>query len=94
MIELNHIFHALGDRTRLNLVVLMEQYENISVGELAEALGFSTAAISQHMKVLELSGLVRRERDGQRVCYQLQREDPFIQDVLALINSREVVFNQ
>ena len=93
MIELQHIFHSLSDRTRLNLVLLMEQYENISVSELAEAVGVSVPAISQHMKVLEMTGIVRKERYGQRTCYQLQREDPFIQDVLALINSREVIFS-
>ena len=92
MIELQHIFNSLADRTRLNLVLLLEQYENISVSELAEAVSVSVPAVSQHMKTLELSGVVRRERYGQRTCYQLQREDPFIQDLLALINHGEVVY--
>ncbi len=92
MIELQHIFQSLADRNRLNLVLLLEQYENISVGELAEAVSLSKPAVSQHMKKLELAGVVRRERFGQRTCYQLQREEPFIQDLLALISHVDVSY--
>lgn len=92
MIELQHVFQSLADRNRLNLVLLLEQYENISVGELAEAVSISKPAVSQHMKKLELAGVVRRERFGQRTCYQLQREEPFIQDLLALISHGDVSY--
>lgn len=94
MNELQHIFYSLGDETRLRIVELLEQYENICVGELAEALEVSSAAISQQTRVLELAGVVRRERHGQKVCYQLQNEDPIIQDVLAIINNRELIYGQ
>ncbi len=92
MNELQHIFHSLGDQTRLYIVELLEQYENICVSELADALSLSSAAISQHMKVLELSGVIRRERHGQKTCYQLQTENPIIQDVLAIIHNKELLY--
>jgi DNA-binding transcriptional ArsR family regulator len=90
--ELEDIFHSLSDNRRLQIVQLLEQYENISVGELADALSLSSAAISQHMRVLEYAGVVRRERHGQRSCYQLQTQNPFIQDVLAIIHNSQLLY--
>jgi DNA-binding transcriptional ArsR family regulator len=90
--ELQDIFHSFSDNRRLQIVQLLEQYENISVGELADALSLSSAAISQHMRVLEYAGVVRRERHGQRSCYQLQTQNPFIQDVLAIIHNSHILY--
>lgn len=94
MTELRYIFYSLSDTTRLRIVELLEQYENICVSELAEALDVSSAAVSQHMRILELSGIIRRERHGQKTCYQLQTEDPIIQDVLAIIHNRALMHEQ
>lgn len=92
MFDLEHIFQSLSDHTRLQLVQLLDRYENICVSELAEAAEVSVPATSQHLRVLELSGVVRRERHGQKTCYQLQTEDPLIQDLLAIIHNTEVVY--
>jgi DNA-binding transcriptional ArsR family regulator len=90
--ELQDIFYSLSDNRRLQIVQLLEQYENISVGELADTLSLSSAAISQHMRVLEYAGVVRRERHGQRSCYQLQTQNPFIQDILAIIHNSQILY--
>lgn len=92
MFDLEHIFQSLSDHTRLQLVQLLDRYENICVSELAVAAEVSVPAASQHLRVLELSGVVRRERHGQKTCYQLQTEDPLIQDLLAIIHNTEVVY--
>ncbi|PSO42788.1 hypothetical protein BRC19_03835 [Candidatus Saccharibacteria bacterium QS_5_54_17] len=90
--EIQDIFYSLSDNSRLQIVQLLEQYENISVGELADALSLSSAAISQHMRMLEYAGVVRKERHGQRTCYQLQTQNPFIQDVLAIIHNSQIIY--
>ncbi len=92
MFELQRVFHSLSDTTRLRIVELLERYENISVGELADALSVSSAAISQHMRVLAFAGVIRKERHGQQTCYQLQTEDPVIQDVLAIVHNAEIIY--
>lgn len=46
----------------------------LPVGELAERLGVSQPAASQHLKVLRDAGLVRGRVDGQRRLYRVDLE--------------------
>lgn len=66
---LDTIFHALGDRTRRQMLFDLSQGAR-SVGELAEPHAMSLAAASKHVKVLEGAGLVRREIRGRtHLCH-------------------------
>ena len=56
-----------GRRALLRLVLDQE----LAVGELAERLGLSQPAASQHLKVLRDAGLVRGRVDGRRRLYQV-----------------------
>ena len=42
-----------------------------SVGDLAEIVGLSQSALSQHLAKMRLQGLVRTRRDGQTIYYSL-----------------------
>jgi DNA-binding transcriptional ArsR family regulator len=59
-----------GRRAMLRLVLDRE----LPVGELAERIGVSQPAASQHLKVLRDAGLVRGRVDGRRRLYQVDRE--------------------
>lgn len=80
------IFRVLGDPTRLKIMRLLLAKENVCVGEVAAELNISTPATSQHLKMMELHNLLEPVRDGQRICYQPNR-DNF--DVTVLINAIE-----
>ena len=67
-------FHALGDKTRFRLFQILGEKKEICVGQLAEELGITSACVSQHMKILNEAGLVRRVREGQRVCYEVSTD--------------------
>jgi len=64
---------ALGDETRLNIFRLI-RYKNFCVGALAEKLGISQSAVSQHLRVLREAGLVQAEKRGYYVHYLIQEE--------------------
>ena len=67
-LDIDRIFHALGDPTRRAMV---EKLGNgpASVSHLAEPLGITLAAVVQHLQVLEESGLVKTEKLGRvRTC--------------------------
>ena len=67
------ILKAIADNTRLQIVVLLlKQY--YCVGALARKLNLTEAAISQHLKVLREAGLVRGEKRGYFVHYEVERE--------------------
>lgn len=78
-------FHALGDKTRFRLFQILGEKKEICVGQLAEELGITSACVSQHMKILTEAGLVRRIREGQRVCYEVSTDSQMKQLLSHLI---------
>ena len=66
--RLDAMFAALGDRTRRDIVARLSRGE-ATVKELAAPYPMSLQAVSQHIGVLEKSGLVTRGRHRQtRPC--------------------------
>ena len=64
---LDGTFGALADPTRRGIVLRLAEGE-ASVSELAAPYGISMPAISKHLRVLEVAGLIFRWRKG-RVHY-------------------------
>ena len=69
-IELDRVFHALGDPTRRAVL------ERLSVGpapvsELAQPFDMALPSFTQHLNVLENCGLVRSEKAGRVRTYEL-----------------------
>lgn len=61
---LNHVFHALSDPTRRELLDKLSQGE-YTISELAEPFRMTLAAVSKHIRVLEEAGLIKRKIDGR-----------------------------
>jgi len=67
-VDINAVFHALGDPTRRAIVEKLSEGP-ISVSRLAEPFRMTLTAIGQHLRVLEDCGLVRTEKLGRvRTC--------------------------
>ncbi len=67
-IQLDAVFHALGDATRRQMLRELAREER-TVGQLAEPFAISLAAASKHIKALESAGLIRREVRGRtHIC--------------------------
>lgn len=67
------VFRMLSDGTRLSLLWCLREDE-MSVGELAVAVGKSPASVSQHLAKLRLARLVQTRRDGNTIYYRLDSE--------------------
>src|ERR687889_910984 len=66
--QLDALFTALSDRTRRDIVARLSARE-ATVKELAEPYAMSMQAVSQHIRVLERSGLISQGRHRQtRPC--------------------------
>jgi DNA-binding transcriptional ArsR family regulator len=61
-------FGLLASTMRLHIVWVLAQGET-DVGGLAEAVGGTVQAVSQHLAKLKLAGLVRSRREGRRQVY-------------------------
>ena len=58
------LFKALSVETRVKIIELLKKRGPLGASEIAETLGVTTSAVSQHLKVLRHAGLVRNERKG------------------------------
>lgn len=67
-INIDVVFHALGDPTRRAIVERLSKAP-LSVSMLAEPLEITLTAVAQHLQILEESGLVHTEKVGRvRTC--------------------------
>jgi DNA-binding transcriptional ArsR family regulator len=64
-------FRVLGVESRIRIIELLKQRGPLCVNELSEVLGISPSAVSQHLKVLKYAGLVRNERRGYWIHYEV-----------------------
>ena len=83
--RLAFIFEALGDQTRLKIFRLLVQKKDLCVTDVAKVCGISVPAASHQLKILELVGVVRRERMGKMICYELEETDPIVKKVINII---------
>ncbi|MBS7528384.1 winged helix-turn-helix transcriptional regulator [Fusibacter paucivorans] len=65
-------FKALGDETRFKIFLLLAENQ-ICVRGLANKLGISESAVSQHLKVLREAGLIVGEKVGYFTHYKVQK---------------------
>src|SRR3989441_11986653 len=83
-------YQALASVTRLRIVQYLAGIPEITVLELAEAIGISQPRLSWHLRMLRRGQLVRTRRVGRAVHYSLNREGPnaFHRELTTLIAPR------
>jgi ArsR family transcriptional regulator len=67
------LFRALGDPNRLRILRLLRE-RTYCVRMIAERVGISQPAASQHLRVLRNAGLVEGEKRGYYVHYSVRPE--------------------
>lgn len=88
--ELESLFLALSDRTRLKLLSLMARGE-VSVGYLADTTGESQPKVSRHLAYLRTAGLVAARRDGKHIFYGIEwPTEPMAANVVAAVLGNEL----
>ena len=65
------VFAALADPTRRKIIELLADGGQLPAAEIAAHFPVSAPAISQHLKVLQQTGLVSVERRAQQRIYRL-----------------------
>jgi len=79
------VFQALADTTRLKIIRLLNSHKDLCVTDIAKICNMTVPAISYQMKMLEVVGLVRKDRMGKMICYVLKKEDPLVKKILKII---------
>jgi len=68
------LFKVLSVDTRIKIIGLLKQKGPLGANEMAETLGITPSAVSQHLKILKHAGLVRNERKGYWIPYDLNTD--------------------
>jgi len=68
------LFKVLGVDTRVKIIELLKTQGPLGAMEIAKQLGVTPAAVSQHLRLLRQSGLVRSERKGYWIPYSINEE--------------------
>ena len=74
--EALQFFKCLGDATRLKIILLLTDNEELCVCEFTEALDESQPKISRHLAQLRQCELIQDRRQGQWIFYSLNKALP------------------
>ncbi|MDL2220861.1 metalloregulator ArsR/SmtB family transcription factor, partial [Eubacteriales bacterium OttesenSCG-928-N14] len=63
--DMADLFKVFGDYTRLRIISLLFEADEICVGHIAEMLDMSQSSISHQLRVLKQARLVKTRREGK-----------------------------
>ena len=75
-------FRALGDPTRVQILELLREHGELSVGELVDRLAVSQPKVSNHLACLRWCGFLVTRREHPSVLYRIA--DERVSELLAL----------
>ena len=73
-LEPSEMFKALAVETRVKIIELLKSEGPMGAKKIAELVGVTPAAVSQHLKILRQAGFVRSERNGYWIPYSIDEE--------------------
>lgn len=88
VIELCQVFKLLADETRLRILMYLAREGELNVTELCERLGQSQPAVSHHLALMRVAGIIEPRRDGKHNYYSV-REEHFHELMRSLSPTRE-----
>jgi ArsR family transcriptional regulator, arsenate/arsenite/antimonite-responsive transcriptional repressor len=83
------VFHALGDKFRQDILLLLAQHERLNVNQITEHIDLSRPAVSHHLKTLLQAGLVQMDRESRENFYSLTI-DAGLKQLRVLVERAEV----
>lgn len=72
--QLAETFKALAHPIRLKIAIGLSQKKDCNVSKMVQKLEISQSSVSQHLKILKNSGVVKSERRGNEICYSLAND--------------------
>ena len=73
--HLSSILALAGNEVRLKIVYLLEEEKELCPCDLADILGMSIPAISQHLRKLKDGNIVETRKEGQTIYYSLTQDN-------------------
>lgn len=87
--EISDIAKALSHPARLEILRILARRRECICGDIVDLIPLAQSTVSQHLKSLKQSGLIKGEIDGPKTCYCLDTEKilKFKKDLNMVIDS-------
>ncbi|WP_449469625.1 ArsR/SmtB family transcription factor [Sphingobium chungangianum] len=69
--EVSNLLKAMGNARRLMVLCKLVEHGEMTVGDLAQEVGLSQSALSQHLARMREEGLVAFRRESQTLWYRI-----------------------
>ncbi len=80
---------ATGNETRLRMLYVLWQADELCVCDLADIFEITQPAVSRHLKILREKALVEARRDAQTIFYRVCTDNPFARMLVQLFGEQE-----
>lgn len=74
-VSLSNILALAGNEARLKIVYLLEEEKELCPCDLADILGMTIPAVSQHLRKLKDGNIVETRKEGQTIYYSLTQDN-------------------
>ena len=71
MEHIAELFKGFADPTRVHILSLLQQRQELCVTDIAEAVELSQSAISHQLRILKQMHLIKFRREGKNIWYSL-----------------------
>ena len=71
MERIAELFKGFADPTRVHILTLLQQRQELCVTDIAEAVELSQSAISHQLRILKQMQLIKFRREGKNIWYSL-----------------------
>lgn len=82
--EVAGLLRALANERRLMILCKLVEWGEANVNTLADAVGLSQSALSQHLSKMRAEGLVTFRRESQSLWYRIA--DPRVEQLFATLH--------
>lgn len=89
--DLVQVFKLLSDETRLRVLMYLAREGELHVTALCDKLGQSQPAVSHHLALLRVAGLIEARRDGKHNFYSVRAKhfQRLLGDIFASLGNPE-----
>ena len=93
--QLSNILSLAGSGVRLKILFMLEEENELCPCDIADILGMTVPAISQHLRKMKDGNIIQARRNGQTIYYSLSEENlkilqPFFKHITQSIKEKVV----
>lgn len=85
--DLVGIAKLLSDQTRFKLLLMIAAEGPINVTSMCDRLGESQPAVSHHLALMRMSGMVEATREGKNNFYSVRKGNKYLQSILRVLTA-------